>query len=200
MGLPMIKGCRVSAAEDWRHAWGRRQETALVRLLGSLRRAASEPDVWLVTYFHDHNCAIGAPGRTAYPRLLLQHGVDLALTGHRHHFETHDLVDGERHLRSLVVGTGGFGDPDPGDHCRRPGFLLLDIEGDTLRYWKYDTHHCALKDPSETRPHVTGTPLGRDARYWHIREYCRMRKTGLSAHEIIDERDLGEPVYPGAPL
>jgi len=115
--------------------------------------------------------------------------------GHRHHFEAHDLVDGDRQLRSLVVGTGGFGDPDPGDHCRRPGFVMLDIEGDTLRYWKYDTHRCAVADPSDPRPRVEGTPLGRDARHWHIREYCCMRKTGLSAHEIVEERDLNEPVF-----
>ncbi len=194
LGLPMIKGCRVSAAQDWRRRWGRRQETALVRLLSSLGRTVSKPDVWLVTTFHDHNCGIHPPGRAAYPRLLLQHGVDLALMGHRHHFEAHDLVDGDRHLRSLVVGTGGFGDPDPGDHCRRPGFVMLDIEGDTLRYWKYDTHHCADADPSDPRPRVEGTPLGRDARHWHIREYCCMRKTGLSSHEIVEERDLNEPV------
>lgn len=195
LGLPMIKGCRVSATQDWRRIWGRRQETALTRYLSAIHRAVSEPDVWLVTYFHDHNCGIAPPGRSAYPRLLLQHGVDLALMGHRHHFEVHDLVDGQRHLRALVVGTGGFGDPDPGDHCRRPGFVMLDIEGDTLRYWKYDTHHCAHADPADSRPYAEGTPHSHDARHWHIREYCQMKKTGLSAHEIVDERDLDARVH-----
>lgn len=194
LGLPMIKGCRISAARDWSRCWGRRQETALPRLLGSLRRAASKPDVWVVTYFHDHNCGILPPGKSPWPRLLLQHGVDLVLAGHHHTFEAHDLTDGHRHLRALVVGTGGFGDPDPGDHCRRPGFVLLDVEGDTLRYWKYDTHHCAPDDPSDSRPHVAGTPLGREGVSWHLREHCRMRKTGLSAHVIEEERDLHAPV------
>jgi len=195
LGLPMVKGCRVSVAADWRRTWGRRQETALTRYLSAIHGAVCSPDVWLVTYFHDHNCGIQPPGRSAYPRLLLQHGVDLALMGHRHHFESHDLWDGDRHLRSLVIGTGGYGDPDLGDHCRRPGFVLLDIEGDTLRYWKYDTHRCALADPADSRPYVVGTPEGRDKTHWHIREYGQLKKTGLSAHEIVDERDLNEPVH-----
>ncbi|MFH2004982.1 MAG: metallophosphoesterase, partial [bacterium] len=182
LGLPQIKGCWVAPGESWKRHWGKRQERSLERYLSALGPEAIRPDVWVIVYFHDQDCGLDRRKRNTYQHLFLRHGVDLALMGHDHQFQAQDIRDATRHYRALVVGTGGFGDPDPGDHCRRPGFVLLDVSGDTLCYWKYDTHRCD----------DTGTPVARDALDHRIREHCRMTKTGLGAHRIEEDTTLNE--------
>ena len=109
-----------------------------------------------------------------YPELFLRYGVDVALAGHKHIFRHKTICNGLADYRAIVAGVGGFGDTDPGDACHRPGFVLAEVQGNVLRYWKYDTHRCD----------ADGKPRGRDALAPSIREYCRITKVGPGRHIV----------------
>ena len=172
LGIPRLEGCKLSNGKSWASEWGNAQEERLRDFLGAIRQEIAKPDVWVVAYLHDHHAAIDF--EKAYPQMFLHNGVDLVLAGHQHFFQHRTLTDGNTDYRAVVVGTGGFGDTDPGDDCHRPGFILAEVRGSVLQYWKYDTHRCS----AEARPD------GRDAFAPAVREYCRLTKTGFGRHDV----------------
>ena len=173
LGVPRLEGCKLSNGKSWASEWGNAQEERLRDFLGAIRQEIAKPDVWVVAYLHDHHAAIDF--EKAYPQMFLHNGVDLVLAGHQHFFQHRTLTDGNTDYRAVVVGTGGFGDTDPGDDCHRPGFILAEVRGSVLQYWKYDTHRCS----AEARPD------GRDAfAPAAVREYCRLTKTGFGRHDV----------------
>jgi hypothetical protein len=179
LGVPCLEECGLgrkktpfSYEKNWTSEWGKEQEKRLRIFLGAIRQEIARPDVWVVAYLHDHHAAIDF--EKAYPQLFLRNGVDLVLAGHQHFFQHRTLTDGNTDYRAVVVGTGGFGDTDWGDDCHRPGFILAEVRGNVLQYWKYDTHRC----------NTVGKPDGRDALAPTIREYCRLTKTGFGRHDV----------------
>ncbi|OPY08759.1 MAG: hypothetical protein A4E67_00909 [Syntrophaceae bacterium PtaB.Bin038] len=172
LGIPDLEGCDLGNGRTWTREWAARQEEALRDYLASLRGEIEKTDVWLVVYLHDHHAIIDDGGK--YPELFLRYGVDLALAGHQHFFRHRTVWNGPADYRAVVAGVGGFGDTDPGDDCKRPGFVLAEVQGNVLRYWKYDTHRCDAE----------GKPRGRDALAPAIREYCRITKTGFGRHIV----------------
>lgn len=172
LGIPDLEGCDLGNGRTWTREWAARQEEALRDYLASLRGEIAKTDVWLVVYLHDHHAIIDDGGK--YPELFLRYGVDLALAGHQHFFRHRTVWNGPADYRAVVAGVGGFGDKDSGDDCKRPGFVLAEVQGNVLRYWKYDTHRCDAE----------GKPRGRDALAPAIREYCRITKTGFGRHIV----------------
>lgn len=172
LGVPDLEGCDLGNGRTWTQEWAARQEEALRDYLGSLQGEVAKTDVWLVVYLHDHHAIIDDGGK--YPELFLRYGVDVALAGHKHIFRHKTICNGLADYRAIVAGVGGFGDTDPGDACRRPGFVLAEVQGNVLRYWKYDTHRCD----------ADGKPRGRDALAPSIREYCRITKVGPGRHIV----------------
>lgn len=172
LGVPDLEGCDLGNGRKWTQEWATRQEEALRDYLGSLRGEVEKTDVWLVVYLHDHHAILDDGGK--YPELFLRYGVDVALAGHQHIFRHKTIGNGLADYRAIVAGVGGFGDTDPGDACHRPGFVLAEVQGNVLRYWKHDTHRCD----------ADGNPRGRDALAPSIREYCRITKVGPGRHIV----------------
>ncbi|HOU03126.1 MAG TPA: metallophosphoesterase [Bacteroidales bacterium] len=162
---------------EWMECWGSQQKEALRSFLSSLQGEIRNTNTWLVVYFHDHN-----PGYVdedgEYSRMLAEYGVDLVLMGHDHTFRQKTVNQGYNNYRALVIGNGGYGDDDnDSDNCHYPGFVFFNISGNTLEYWKYDTH----------RRSSSGVPASRDDLDPRIWEHCRIQKTGSGQHIISEE-------------
>ncbi|HEX3045631.1 MAG TPA: hypothetical protein VHY08_12805, partial [Bacillota bacterium] len=70
------------------------------------------------------------------------------------------------------AGTGGYG--KSGNPCRKPGFVLFQVDEDVLMYWRFSTH----------RTKYDGVPEGPDALDPRVKEYCLVKKLGKGKHEV----------------
>jgi len=185
LGIPRSE-CNLCCGEDWREKWGNAQITQVKKYLTSIKAEIAKQSVWVIAYFHDHNYALAR--NKEYSDVFLDLGVDLVLAGHDHIFIEQTVTKNKKDYRAVVVGTGGFGDSweKGGDYCYRPGFLFVEIQGNIVRYWKYDTHECYTeKDPITHRsPTLIGRPKGRNSLKPHIQEYCQIVKRGKGEHDI----------------
>ena len=177
--LPMTE----KEGTEWEDCWGYQQKEALRSFFSSLQSEIQNTNTWVVVFFHDHNEGyVDEDGE--YSRLLTEYGVDLVLMGHDHTFRQKTVNHGYNNYRALIIGTGGYGDDDnDADNCHYPGFVLFNVTGNTLEYWKYDTH----------RRTGSGVPSGRDDLDPRIWEHCRIQKTGRGQH-IINEEILNRRV------
>jgi hypothetical protein len=215
LGIPK-DACDIGGGKgDWKSYWGIKQSDALEDYLYALRSETAKTNRWVVVYFHADGWATGtkraAPSRDPLSTIMARGGVDLVLAGHAHEYrEKHRYitVDGERRdFRVVVAGTGGFGDDYIGsgsdDPAIRPGFVMVEVEGNKLRYWKYDTH----------QTDASGKPLGRNTLDPRVREFRTIEKLGRGRHAMRVERDLnrsytyqpqglipGKLTYPGGVL
>jgi hypothetical protein len=110
LGVPQKDNAGIGDGRDWESEWGEAQRDALDTFLGAIAGEVARPDVWLVVFLHDHNSGLAADG--AYGRIFLRRGVDLVLMGHDHVFAQRTITDAKADYRAVVVGTGGFGDPE----------------------------------------------------------------------------------------
>ncbi len=163
---------------DWWNEWGFRQLNHFKAYLTSLKEELSQPNSWLIVYFHDYHWGYSPSNEMQYhfSKLLAESGVDLVIMGHQHFFAHKTVRYGEYDYRAVVVGTGGFGSAKA---CKRPGFIMTNIYQNTLEYWKFDSHSCGFQ----------GDPEGRDALAPTVREYCSIKKLGFGKHEV-KEMDL----------
>ncbi|MBW2735045.1 MAG: metallophosphoesterase [Deltaproteobacteria bacterium] len=203
LGVPSVD-CDLGAGRgDWKTFWGQKQSSALKTYLHALEAETAKTDVWVVAYFHDYGWAFKdrKVSATDYPlrKTLARYGVDLVLTGHDHKFYDGSIflsvpdpfdasgADVKRDYRAVVVGTGGFTDDFPlginASPIHRPGFIMVEAEGDTLRYWKYDTHD--FDDD--------GSPLGRSTLNPRVMEFRSLKKLGRGRHKLEHKRTLARP-------
>lgn len=163
---------------DWWNEWGSRQINYLKAYLSSLKEELSNPNTWLIVYFHDYHWGYSPSSEMQlnFSRLLAALGVDLAIMGNQHCFAHKTIRYGGVDYRAVVVGAGGFGAVKA---CKRPGFIMANIYQDTLEYWKFDSHNCGFQ----------GEPENRDALAPMVREYCVVKKLGYGKHEV-KEMDL----------
>lgn len=168
---------------DWWNEWGFRQLNYFKSYLKSLEEELSNPNTWLIVYFHDHHWGYSPSNEMQldFSRLLAELGVDLVIMGHQHFFAHKTIKHGEHDYRAVVAGAGGFGSAKA---CKRPGFIMTNIYRDTLEYWKFDTHNCGFQ----------GEPENRDALAPTVREYCSIKKLGFGKHEV-KEMDLNAAYY-----
>jgi hypothetical protein len=177
------------------------QTAALKTYLTAIKSETAKTDVWVVAYFHDYNFAtktrrVPDPG-SPFSEILARYGVDLVLVGHDHDYyeknRVYTFVDPLQEgtgqtvthdYRVVVVGTGGFTDDFIGSQwdspIHRPGFLMVEAEGNKLRYWKYDTHQVGSD----------GKPLGRSHLDPRIKEFRTLEKLGRGQHAMRVERTL----------
>lgn len=163
---------------DWWNEWGFRQLNYLRSYLSSLKEELSNPNTWLIVYFHDYHWGYSPSNKIQldFSRMLAEFGVDLVIMGHQHFFAHKTVRYGENDYRAVVIGTGGHGALDS---CKRPGFIMTNIYQDTLEYWKFDSHNCGFQ----------GEPENRDLLAPMVKEYCAVKKLGFAKHEV-KEMDL----------
>jgi hypothetical protein len=193
LGIPKAD-CETDhpVTSDWKKLWGIKQSQALETYLAQVEVEAAKTDTWVVVYFHDHNHALGdlsaGNGEPALSEIMARHGVDLVLVGHDHKYyeasrNINVNINGklqQRHFQVVVAGTGGFGD-DSGDPVYRPGFIMVEVEGNQLRYWKYDTHYV----------NADGKPADRETgRHPTIQEFRTLEKLGPGRHAMRVQRVL----------
>lgn len=169
---------KISSGIDWWNEWGFRQTQYLKVYLNSIKEELSNPNTWLIVYFHDYHWGYSPSNEMQlnFSRLLAESGVDMAIMGHQHFFAHKTVRYGESDYRAVVVGTGGFGNDKV---CKRPGFIMTNIYQDTLEYWKFDSHRCGFQGDPENRESIA--PM--------VREYCVVKKLGFGKHEVR-ETDL----------
>jgi hypothetical protein len=113
-------------------------------LTADLRQAASAP--WRIVVLHRPPFASGHHGsdktvREAFHQIFVDHGVDLVLAGHEHHYERTRPMDG---VTYIVTGGGGRGTRAVGESWftvysqRVAHFLYVDVEPDRLRVYAID--------------------------------------------------------------
>lgn len=200
LGIPRKK-CELGNGQNWEEKWGKKQREKLEDYLQSIEKEIEKNNVWVVVYFHDNHYGLSKKGKYPkygeYAKMFLKEGVDIVLMGHQHFFKQGTVKDQNtgRDYHGVIVGTGGFGDRGNcyDDACDRPGFILVEIQGNVLRYWKYDTHKCNGYRPWYCRRSPEGLPKGRDALKPRIKEYLRITKIARGKH--IVEGHVGSWVF-----